>query len=324
MRGHPDATRDDMMKTIALARLIFGGAMNIQAPPNLTPDGYELYLDAGINDWGGVSPLTPDFINPEAPWPALRLLQEKSAQAGFELKARLPIYPEYIREGISRAIVDCLTSSDSAALTAWCVNNGPLGKFLDNPTLQRIIDPKARLMIVVLTGGTGGAKLIEGLAAETDPAELTIICNTGDDAIFHGLYVSPDIDTIIYTLAGLTDSDKGWGIKDDTFNALDQLGRLGDDTWFKLGDKDLATHITRTRFLNEGFRLSQATDRIRRALGIKATILPMADERVETRVQTPQGEISFQEFFVKEHWSSEVTAIRFARCRIEPAGAGRA
>ena len=168
-------------------------------------------------------------------------------------------------------------------------------------------------MIVVLTGGTGGAKLIEGLAAETDPAELTIICNTGDDSIFHGLYVSPDIDTIIYTLAGLTDSDKGWGIKDDTFNALDLLGRLGDDTWFKLGDKDLATHITRTRFLNEGFRLSQATDRIRRALGIKATILPMADERVETRVQTPQGEISFQEFFVKDHWSSAVTAIRFAR-----------
>ena len=132
-------------------------------------------------------------------------------------------------------------------------------------------------------------------------------------AIFHGLYVSPDIDTITYTLAGLTDSDKGWGIKDDTFNALDQLGRLGDDTWFRLGDKDLATHITRTRLLNEGFRLSQATDRIRRALGIKATILPMADERVETRVQTPQGEISFQEFFVKDHWSSEVTAIRFAR-----------
>ena len=99
MRGHPDATRDDMVKTIALARLILGGAMNIQAPPNLTPDGYELYLDAGINDWGGVSPLTPDFINPEAPWPALRLLQEKSAQAGFELRARLPIYPEYIHQG---------------------------------------------------------------------------------------------------------------------------------------------------------------------------------------------------------------------------------
>jgi 7,8-didemethyl-8-hydroxy-5-deazariboflavin synthase CofG subunit len=99
MRNHPNASRDDMLKTIATARLIFGGAMNIQAPPNLTPDGYELYLEAGINDWGGVSPLTPDFINPEAPWPALTVLQKKSAQAGFEMKARLAVYPEFIRQG---------------------------------------------------------------------------------------------------------------------------------------------------------------------------------------------------------------------------------
>jgi FO synthase len=99
MHAHPDATKEDMQKTIALARLILGGEMNIQAPPNLTPDGYELYLEAGINDWGGVSPLTPDFINPEAPWPALQLLQQKSAQAGFELRARLPIYPEFIHQG---------------------------------------------------------------------------------------------------------------------------------------------------------------------------------------------------------------------------------
>jgi FO synthase len=98
MRGHPNASRDDMLKTIALARLIFGPAMNLQAPPNLTPAGYELYLDAGINDWGGVSPLTPDFINPEAPWPALQRLREKSAAAGFQLKARAPIYPEFIRQ----------------------------------------------------------------------------------------------------------------------------------------------------------------------------------------------------------------------------------
>ncbi len=98
MRAHPDASREDMLKTIALARLILGGETNIQAPPNLTPDGFELYLEAGINDWGGVSPLTPDFINPEAPWPALQVLHEKSAAAGFELRARLPIYPEYIRE----------------------------------------------------------------------------------------------------------------------------------------------------------------------------------------------------------------------------------
>lgn len=99
MHDQPDATCEEMLKIIALARLIFGGAMNIQAPPNLTPDSYALYLEAGINDWGGVSPLTPDFINPEAPWPALQALREKSAQAGFELKARLPIYPEFVAQG---------------------------------------------------------------------------------------------------------------------------------------------------------------------------------------------------------------------------------
>jgi LPPG:FO 2-phospho-L-lactate transferase len=166
-------------------------------------------------------------------------------------------------------------------------------------------------MIVVLTGGTGGAKLIEGLAAEIDPAGLTIICNTGDDAVFHGLYVSPDIDTITYTLAGLVDTTNGWGVKDDTFNALEHLRRLGADTWFNLGDRDLATHITRTRFMHEGLPLSQVTDRIRRALGVNSIVLPMSDERVETRLTTPQGEVSFQEYFVKERWSREVTAIRF-------------
>ena len=167
-------------------------------------------------------------------------------------------------------------------------------------------------MIVVLTGGTGGAKLIEGLAAEIDPAELTIICNTGDDAVFHGLYASPDIDTITYTLAGLADSAKGWGIRDESFNALEQLGLLGAPTWFRLGDRDLATHILRTQWLREGLKLSQVTERLRRARGIAATILPMSDERIETRVTTPAGEISFQEYFVKERWTPEVTAVRFA------------
>jgi LPPG:FO 2-phospho-L-lactate transferase len=175
-------------------------------------------------------------------------------------------------------------------------------------------------MIVVLTGGTGGAKLIEGLAAEIDAAELTIIGNTGDDCVFHGLNISPDIDTIIYTLAGLVDSAKGWGIKDDTFSVLNQLRRLGDDAWFQLGDKDLATHITRTRLLREGAKLSQVIDRIRRSLGVKATILPMSDDRVETWVGTPQGEISFQEFFVKEGSAREVIGVRFDGAEIsEPA-----
>jgi FO synthase len=125
MHAHPDASRDDMLKTIALARLIFGGEMNLQAPPNLTPDGYELYLDAGINDWGGVSPLTPDFINPEAPWPALKTLSQKSAAAGFHLKARLPIYPEYIREEfLVPSVVRCIERL--AGADGLVRDNGPL------------------------------------------------------------------------------------------------------------------------------------------------------------------------------------------------------
>ena len=167
-------------------------------------------------------------------------------------------------------------------------------------------------MIVVLTGGTGGAKLVEGLAASVDPAQLTIVCNTGDDCVFHGLYISPDIDTVTYTLAGLSDTAKGWGIKGDTFVALEQLRQLGNDAWFNLGDKDLATHITRTRLLNEGHKLAAITDQIRRALGVRSTIVPMSDERVETRVKTARGELSFQEFFVKERWAPAVLAVRFA------------
>jgi len=134
MSTHPSARQIDMVKTIALARLILGGAMNIQAPPNLTPNGYELYLDCGINDWGGVSPLTPDFINPEAPWPALRSLKEKSAQAGFELKARLPIYPEYIGQGDKyltarlRSFVEPLCDANGLVK-----DGGPLG---DSPVLE--------------------------------------------------------------------------------------------------------------------------------------------------------------------------------------------
>jgi FO synthase len=132
MRAHPDPTRGEMLKTIALARLILGGEMNIQAPPNLTPDGYELYLEAGINDWGGVSPLTPDFINPEAPWPALQTLQRKSAEAGFELRARLPVYPEFIREEFVAPpvlpFIERLCGADGLVR-----DNGPLANFPEVP-----------------------------------------------------------------------------------------------------------------------------------------------------------------------------------------------
>ena len=134
MRDHPNASYGDMLKTIALARLILGGDMNIQAPPNLTPEKYELYLNAGINDWGGVSPLTPDFINPEAPWPALQTLKQKSAEAGFTLKARLPIYPEFIAQDEKflpaslRGYVERL--ADAAGLVK---GGGPLGSSATSP-----------------------------------------------------------------------------------------------------------------------------------------------------------------------------------------------
>ena len=141
MRDHPEPGHEEMLKTIALARLIFGGEMNIQAPPNLTPDNYDLYLDAGINDWGGVSPLTPDFINPEAPWPALQSLRDKSAEAGFQLKARLPIYPEFISQGdrfLPRSLVPYVERLSGA--DGLVKDGGPLGKL---PTVPRFGSPAA-------------------------------------------------------------------------------------------------------------------------------------------------------------------------------------
>ena len=164
-------------------------------------------------------------------------------------------------------------------------------------------------MLVVLTGGTGGAKLIEGLSHEVDAAELTIICNTADDFVLHGLNISPDLDTITYTLAGMSDGAQGWGIRDDTFTALAQLEKLGGEAWFKLGDKDIATHLMRTQLLRKGLRLSDVTDKIRSHLGIKASILPMSDDPIETRVETAEGVISFQEYFVKQRWQPEVKRV---------------
>ena len=167
-------------------------------------------------------------------------------------------------------------------------------------------------MLVVLTGGTGGAKLVRGLSQELDPSELTIIGNTADDFVLHGLHISPDLDTIMYTLAGMADASKGWGVQGDTFTVLTQLEKLGAETWFKLGDQDLATHITRTRLLRQELKLSEVTDRLKNALGVRARIIPMTNGVVETRVETRQGEISFQEYFVKHRWRLEVKKILYA------------
>ena len=171
-------------------------------------------------------------------------------------------------------------------------------------------------MWAALAGGVGGAKLARGLAAIVPDAisELRIIVNTGDDFMRHGLRISPDIDTVVYTLAGLANPDTGWGIAGDTFNALEQMRRLGADTWFQLGDRDLATHILRTSWLNAGLPLTEITLRMARSLGIapQVQVLPMTDDLVATEILTPDGWRAFQDYFVRRRHSDPVRDVRFA------------
>ncbi|HVO59811.1 MAG TPA: 2-phospho-L-lactate transferase [Terriglobales bacterium] len=167
-------------------------------------------------------------------------------------------------------------------------------------------------MITVLTGGTGGAKFVDGLRQVVPPEELTIIVNTGDDLLWWGLYVSPDIDSITYVLAGLLSKERGWGVKGDTFQCLQAMGQLGQPIWFHAGDRDLAVHLVRSQLLAEGKTLTEATAEIARKLGVTANILPMSDSRVETRVLTPIGELSFEEYFVQRWYQDPVESVRYA------------
>jgi LPPG:FO 2-phospho-L-lactate transferase len=154
-------------------------------------------------------------------------------------------------------------------------------------------------MIVVLTGGTGGAKFVEGLRHVASAQQLTFIVNTGDDLEWWGLYVSPDLDSITYGMAGLLSKERGWGVKGDTFFCLQAMGELAEPIWFQVGDRDLAVHLLRSRLLAQGKTLTEATTAICGKLGVQARILPMSNSRVETRIDTPQGELSFQEYFVQ-------------------------
>ncbi len=167
-------------------------------------------------------------------------------------------------------------------------------------------------MIVVLTGGTGGAKFVDGLRRVVPPAELTVIVNTGDDHEWWGLYISPDIDSIAYALSGLLSPERGWGVRGDTFHCLQQMKDLGEETWFSVGDRDLATHLLRTKSLAQGRTLSEVTQVISEKLGLQQRILPMSDQRIETRIGTPIGELSFEEYFVKRWYQDPVESVRFA------------
>jgi len=164
-------------------------------------------------------------------------------------------------------------------------------------------------MLVALAGGVGASRLLYGLAKLVPPEKLTIIVNTGDDIEMHGLHISPDVDTVIYMLAGLIEERRGWGIKGDTFHCLEMLRRYGCETWFKLGDKDLATHIYRTMLLRRGTPLSVATEKIRKMLGVEPKIIPMTDDKVETWIITDVGEMHFQEYYVKRRFRDRVLGV---------------
>ena len=167
-------------------------------------------------------------------------------------------------------------------------------------------------MMVVLTGGTGSAKFVDGLKQLLPARKLTLVVNTGDDLEWWGLHASPDLDSIMYVLAGMLSKDRGWGVDLDTFECVEAMRRMGAPAWFRVGDRDLATHMTRTQLLASGRTLSEATAEIAAALGVQSRVLPMSDARVETRVTTPEGELSFQEYFVRERYRPEVLGVRFA------------
>jgi LPPG:FO 2-phospho-L-lactate transferase len=166
-------------------------------------------------------------------------------------------------------------------------------------------------MIVVLTGGSGGAKFVDGLRRVVPPEDLTIIVNTGDDLDWWGLHVSPDLDSITYVLAGMLSAERGWGVRGDTFYCLQAMKELGEPVWFSVGDRDLATHVLRTKLLSQGRTLTEATQEIAQRLNLKSRILPMSNMRVETRVDTPSGEFSFEEYFVQRWYQDPVNTVRF-------------
>jgi len=180
------------------------------------------------------------------------------------------------------------------------------------------------LRIVALAGGVGGAKLTHGLAQVLPPEDLTIIVNTGDDFEHYGLYICPDLDTVCYTLAGLANPATGWGRVNETWNVIENASKLGGPNWFRLGDQDMGTHLERTRRLNDGQTLTQITEGFCKSWGVKHPVLPMSDQPVRTIVETDEGEMAFQEYFVHRRCEPRVKGFRFDGVeQAEPADGAR-
>lgn len=176
--------------------------------------------------------------------------------------------------------------------------------------------------VIALAGGVGGAKLAAGLQAELGPDRLTVIVNTGDDFEHWGLTICPDLDTVMYNLAGIHNPETGWGRAGETFGVLTNMGQLGGEDWFRLGDKDLAVHLRRSEWLRQGATLTEVTDRLRRALGVRSAILPMSDSPVRTLVHTEEGDLPFQHYFVRlrcEPAVIDVTYVGAASARLPAA-----
>jgi len=177
-------------------------------------------------------------------------------------------------------------------------------------------------LITALAGGVGAARFLEGLVRLVDQEKLTIIGNTGDDIELHGLHVSPDLDIVVYTLAGVVNEKKGWGIRGDTFHCLEILKKFDQEVWFAIGDKDLATHLFRTALLKKGKKLSDVTEAISRSFGLKAKILPMTNDHFESRILTKHGSIHFQEYLVKREAKDEILGVEFAGAETAKPAAG--
>jgi LPPG:FO 2-phospho-L-lactate transferase len=179
-----------------------------------------------------------------------------------------------------------------------------------------MLNPKSKIQnpkstVVALAGGVGGAKLSSGLQAALPLGSLTVVVNTADDFRLWGLHISPDLDTVMYTLAGMANPATGWGLAGDTWSGQEMLGRYGRDAWFRLGDLDMVTHVLRTQMLSEGLTLTEATGRLAASLGIPTRIIPMCDARVETLVETSEGTLGFQDYFVRRRHADEVSGVTF-------------
>jgi LPPG:FO 2-phospho-L-lactate transferase len=176
--------------------------------------------------------------------------------------------------------------------------------------------------VCVLSGGVGGARFVRGLVAALSPHEVTVVGNVGDDVEVLGLHVSPDLDSLVYALAGVNDETRGWGRADETWNALDTVEALGGEAWFRLGDRDLGLHLVRTQALREGAPLSQVTARFARALGVETTLLPATDERLRTWIDTAAGAFPFQDWFVARGHRDDALGVRFEGAEGAPAAPG--